>query len=133
MYLKAVAMIIFVTALGAGMLALRQQRWEAKHEITRMHQQMEQSRRSTWESQVKVAAELQPDKLEHKIMVSQMDMEPITATNDPALSRLRVVGDRIPLKSKSAAAPPKNNTKAKSKSNTKAPTKSTTKSRATRG
>ncbi len=134
MYLKAVAMIVFVTALGAGMLALRQQRWEAKHQITRMHQQMEQSRRSTWESQVKVAAELQPDKLEHKIMVSTMDMEPITATNDPALARVRVVGDRIPLKSKSAAAPPKSNTKSKSKSTTKAPTKtkSTTKNRATR-
>jgi hypothetical protein len=99
MYLKAVAMIVFITALAAGMLALRQQRWESKHEITRMHQQMEQSRRATWEGQVKVASELQPDKLEYKIALSQMAMEPITATNDPALQRLRVVGDRIPLKS----------------------------------
>ena len=98
MYLKAVAMIVFVTALGAGMLSLRQQRWEVKHDVTHMHKQIEQCRRSTWESQVRVAGELRPEKLEHRIAVAQIDMEPITATNDANLQRMRVVGDRIALK-----------------------------------
>jgi len=121
MYLKAVAMIVFITALGAGMLSLRQQRWEVKHGVTHMHKQIEQCRRSTWESQVRVAGELRPEKLEHRIAVAQIDMEPITSTNDPALQRMRVVGDRIALKTdKNKAATPRRNTPAKN-----TPTKST--------
>jgi len=105
MYLKAVAMIVFVTALGAGMLSLRQQRWEVKHAVTHMHKQIEDCRRSTWESQVRVAGELRPEKLEHRIVMAQIAMEPITATNDPGTQRMRVVGDRVNLKSNEKPAP----------------------------
>lgn len=109
MYLKAVVMIVFLAGLGAGMLSLRQQRWEVRHSVAQMHRQIEQARRATWDSQAKVAAELHPAKLEHKLMIAQIEMDPITASSDPALRRIRVM-------EKAAPQPP---TKTKSKSNTK--------------
>jgi|GEM_PF-1919608 len=96
MYFKAVVMIIFLAALGAGMLSLRQQRWEVRHSVTQMHKQIEQARRATWESQSKVAAELHPDKLEHKLMIAKLEMDPITASSDPALRSIRMI-ERTPL------------------------------------
>ncbi len=96
MYLKAAVMIVFLAAVGAGMLSLRQQRWEVRHSIAQMHRQIEQARRATWESQAKVAAELHPAKLEHKLMIARIEMDPITASHDPALRRIRVMEKAAP-------------------------------------
>ena len=119
MYFKAVVMIVILAATAAGMLSLRQQRWEVRHDITQKHKQIEQTRRATWDSQVKVAAELHTERLEHKIALAQIDLEPITASSDPNLRRIRVVEPKQvqpPTKTKS-------NTKAKTASATKDKTK----------
>ena len=125
MYLKAVVMIVFLAALGAGMLSLRQQQWEVRHSIAQMHRQIEQARRATWESQAKVAAELHPAKLEHKLMIAQIEMDPITASSDPALRRIRLMekmenGASQPpakTKSKTKTRPAATSTKSKTKRN----------------
>ncbi len=114
MYFKAIVMIVFVAGLGAGMLSLRQSRWQLRHETARMHQQIEQNRRTTWGSQAKVAAELHTDRLAHKIAVAQIDLEPITASSDPTLRRTRVTEKALPpAKSKSKSPPVKTKTKTK--------------------
>ena len=81
-YLKFVIFILFLTVLGAKMLSLRQQRFEINHDITRLHQQMDGARQSFWESQVKVADQLKPAALEHKMSVAELKLEPISTTPD---------------------------------------------------
>ncbi len=78
MFLKAAALVISLTALGAGVLSLRQQEWETRHATTAMHRQMEQTRRATWEHEVKVADYLKPAALQHRIEVANLDLEPVT-------------------------------------------------------
>ncbi len=78
MFFKASALVVFLTALGAAVLSLRQQEWETRHATTAMHRQMEQTRRATWEHEVKVADYLKPAALEHKIAVAQLELEPVT-------------------------------------------------------
>ena len=52
MYLKAIAMILCLAAVAAAILSLRQQRWQVQHQVANMHRQIENARRSVWESQV---------------------------------------------------------------------------------
>lgn len=122
MYFKSVVMIVIIAATAAGMLSLRQQRWEVRHDITQMHKQIEQTRRATWEGQVKIAGELHTERLEHKIALAQIDLEPITASSDPNPRRIRVVEPK-------QVQPP---TKSKTKSTTKTKTASATKDKTKR-
>ncbi|MEX2212860.1 MAG: hypothetical protein WD768_01950 [Phycisphaeraceae bacterium] len=78
MYLKSIAMILCLAATGAAILSLRQQRWQVEHQVANMHRQIENARRSVWESQVKVTAQLKPAALEHRIEMANLDLMPLT-------------------------------------------------------
>lgn len=79
-YLKTVFLIVAFTVIAARVLSLRQQRFEVNHQITRVHQQMDGARQSLWEGQVRVAEQLKPAALEHKLSVAQMKLEPISTS-----------------------------------------------------
>jgi cell division protein FtsL len=96
MYFKSAMLVVFLAALGAGVVVLRQQRWEVKHEIAQMHRQIEQTRRATWESQQRVAANLKPKALEHKIAIANLQLEPVSATGDKAATPATMPGGRAP-------------------------------------
>ena len=80
-YLKVVMLIVAFTVIAAKVVTMRQQRFAINHEIARMHQQMDDARQSLWESQVRVAEQLKPTALEHKLSVAQMKLEPISTSN----------------------------------------------------
>jgi len=55
MYAKAMALIVFATAVGAALISMRQQTFEAQHEITRAHTRMHAARRAGWDVQTRAA------------------------------------------------------------------------------
>ena len=102
MFLKAAALVVALTALGAGVLSLRQQEWEARHATTAMHRQMEQTRRATWEHEVKAAAYINTAPMEYRIEVADLKLEPVTGPLPKPPTPTRVASQRG---SKSAPAP----------------------------
>ena len=87
MYLKAIAMILCLAAVAAAILSLRQQRWQVQHQVANMHRQIENARRSVWESQVKVTAQLKPAALEHRIQIADLDLVPLAGAPVEAPSK----------------------------------------------
>ncbi len=81
-YFKTVILIVAFTAIAGHVLSLRHQRFEVNHKITRLHQQMDGARQSLWQGQVRVAEQLKPDAIQHKLTVAQMKLEPISTSPD---------------------------------------------------
>lgn len=95
-YFKSVILIIAFTVIAGRVLSLRQQRFETNHQVTRLHQQMDGARQSLWEGQVRVAEQLKPSAIEHKLIVAKMKLEPITTSSEPeSLSLPSLAAGRI--------------------------------------
>lgn len=83
-YLKMIMLICSFTVIAAHVLSLRNQRFVVNHQVARLHQQMDGARQSLWESQVRVAEQLKPAALEHKLSVAKMKLEPISTSPSDA-------------------------------------------------
>jgi hypothetical protein len=92
MFAKLLITVLFATAIGAALLGLRQQRMENMHEITRLHNQMDQLRRQTWDLQVRIAAGITPQALEQAVDRGDWLMEPtVVPSPGPAQQQHRRV------------------------------------------
>lgn len=96
-YLKAVMLIVAFTVIAGRVLSLRQQRFETNHQVTRLHQQMDGARQSLWEGQVRVAEQLKPSAIEHKLIVAQMKLEPISTSSERETLRFPMLAAQRPL------------------------------------
>ncbi|MEX0655683.1 MAG: hypothetical protein WD534_16420 [Phycisphaeraceae bacterium] len=83
MYPKLFVAIVFAVVIGAVLLGMRQQRLEAMHEMVRMHREMDAIRQQTWDLQVRIAGELEPELLREAVERANLTLEPATP---PALA-----------------------------------------------
>jgi hypothetical protein len=78
MYVKLLVMIASATLVGAGLLHLRQQRFDAMHEMASLHQQMNEDRMVLWQWQARIARAAEPPVLISAIARAQLELEPAT-------------------------------------------------------
>ncbi|MEM6751110.1 MAG: hypothetical protein AAGA57_11670 [Planctomycetota bacterium] len=53
--LRAVAAVVGLLAIAAGLLGMRQERLESLHEAARLHDQMDRDRQRLWELETRIA------------------------------------------------------------------------------
>jgi hypothetical protein len=76
MFSRALAILVFTTAIGVALLALRHQRLSMMHEMAMIHAQMNQSRQKMWDLQVRIADKVEPPKLAKAILRAKLKLEP---------------------------------------------------------
>ncbi|WP_432799411.1 hypothetical protein [Poriferisphaera sp. WC338] len=92
MFSRLLVAIICAAAIGIGLLALRQQRLEMMHEMTRLHSEMDVIRRDIWEKQVKIAEKTDPQSLKEASARANLVLEPATPSPTSATeNNMRVV------------------------------------------
>ena len=75
---KLLILILFATVVAAMLLAMRQERFEAMHEMATLHQQMDRQRQSMWKLQARIADAADPPALLHAIERTELALEPVT-------------------------------------------------------
>ncbi len=65
MFVKLSAVILSVGVVACGLLALRQQRLQAAHELTQAQLRIRQQDEQLWTMRTRIAAEVTPQKIEH--------------------------------------------------------------------
>ena len=92
MFLKLLVAMGALVVIGTALLGLRGQRQHLRHEITELHTEIDQSRRRTWDLQVRIAERTEPADLRRAVERAGLELEPITPTGDrPSPPR----GDRM--------------------------------------
>jgi len=88
MYAKALVAILFTVVTGSALLGIRQQRFEAMHDMATLHHQINRSRQSMWQWQSRIAAKTAPPALQQALERSGLAMEPVTPQpRPPAVAR----------------------------------------------
>jgi len=75
---KLLTLIVFATIVAATLLQMRQQRFEAMHEMATLHQQMDTQRKSMWNLQAEIADAARPPTLLNAIERTELALEPVT-------------------------------------------------------
>ncbi len=75
---KMFTLIMFATIVAATLLQMRQQRFEAMHEMATLHRQMDQDRKSMWKLQTEIADAARPPTLLDAIARAELALEPVT-------------------------------------------------------
>lgn len=98
MYPKAAVLLLALFVIGASALAVRQRRLQYAHQITRLHHQIDDTRRSIWMLQSLVAQQLQPLRLRRDVETKLAVVEPLSplAAPPPEPSRLAAATERRP-------------------------------------
>ena len=78
MTLRYLAVVLLLTAIGAGLLGLRRQQLNDKHAMAESHTQMKQDREMIKDLQVRIARRTTPEALQDAIDRTGMSVEPIT-------------------------------------------------------
>ncbi|MGB0768012.1 MAG: hypothetical protein ACPGYV_09910 [Phycisphaeraceae bacterium] len=78
MTLRYLAVVILLSAIGAGLLGLRQQQLNDKHAMAASHAQMKDDREAIKDLQVRIARLARPDALQDAIDRAKLDMQPIS-------------------------------------------------------
>jgi hypothetical protein len=81
---KLLTLVVFIIAVGAGLLGMRQYRLSLQHEMTNLHAQMNESRKAIWRRQVDIARRTEPEALRRAIKEVELQLEPITPATQPA-------------------------------------------------
>lgn len=76
MFPKLFVAIVFAAAVGAALLGLRQHRLELMHDMVRVHREMDAVRQQTWDVQVRIAEQLEPEALRQAIEQADLSLEP---------------------------------------------------------
>ncbi|MFN3165890.1 MAG: hypothetical protein ACE37H_02370 [Phycisphaeraceae bacterium] len=84
MTLRYLAVVLLLTAIGAGLLGLRQQQLGDKHAIAEHHAQMKRDREAIKDLQVRIAKRTTPQSLQDAVDRARLDLEPITRGPEPA-------------------------------------------------
>lgn len=79
MTLRYLAVVLLLTAIGAGLLGMRQQQLNDKHAIAEHHAQMKLDREAIKDLQVRIARRTTPQALRDAIERAQLDLVPITS------------------------------------------------------
>jgi len=74
---KLSILILFATVVAAMLLEMRQERFEAMHEMATLHRQMDQQRQSMWKLQASIADAADPPALMHAIERTELALEPV--------------------------------------------------------
>lgn len=82
MTLRYLSVVVFVTAISAGLLGLRQQQLNDKHAIAESHTQMKNDREAIKDLQVRIAQRTTPEALLEAIDRAGLPLEPITSAVD---------------------------------------------------
>jgi hypothetical protein len=80
MYPKLLALVIFFGLLAFTTLILRQQRLETMHKIVRTHAQINHDRQATWDYQVRIASQLDPESLAKAALDQGIKLRPLFDT-----------------------------------------------------
>lgn len=96
MYPKAVVLMVALFVVGAAGLVLRQRQLQYAHQITQLHRQMDDTRRSIWMLQSLVAQQLQPLRLREDVEAKLAVLQPLSplAAPAPEPSRLAAAPNR---------------------------------------
>jgi hypothetical protein len=71
MFAKLLAIILAVGVIGCALLVNRQKRIEAAHELTRLHQRLQQHERTLWDLKARIAQRCRPE----EIRLAQQQLE----------------------------------------------------------
>ena len=85
MTLRYLAVVVFLSAVGAGVLGLRQQQLNDKHATAQSHAKMKDAREHIKDLQVRIARMTRPEAMHQAIERAAMQVEPISrrpATKD---------------------------------------------------
>lgn len=86
MWMKLMVMVLCAGVVGGLLLGLRHRRLYLMHEMTRMHEQMEQDRKTIWQHQVTISEATTPQRLAEAVRERKLDLEPATAKAHHLLS-----------------------------------------------
>lgn len=78
MTLRYLAVVLLLSAIGAGLLGLRQQQLNDKHAVAESHTQMKLDREAIKDLQVRIAKRTTPEALQAMIEGADLRLEPIT-------------------------------------------------------
>jgi hypothetical protein len=67
MFFKLFIIIVVVGALACALLVIRQQRIEAAHEMSLIHQRLSESERTLWQLRGQIAAACRPDEVRRMV------------------------------------------------------------------
>lgn len=83
MYAKMLVLITITTVVALMLLAMRQQRVEAQHEMISLHRTIGKQRQMLWEWQSRIADTTDPVALRQAIERTGLALEPAAATAPP--------------------------------------------------
>ena len=78
MYAKLLVLIACATLVAAALLHVRQQRFDAMHEMATLHRQMNDHRQALWRWQARIAKATEPPALIQAIARAELALEPVT-------------------------------------------------------
>lgn len=76
-YAKALFTIISLVVIAAVLLTMRQQRFEAMHEMAQLHRRMNVDRHALWNLQTDISRHLEPDTLRAAMARARLTVEPL--------------------------------------------------------
>ncbi len=79
MFAKLAIVLIAAAAIGAVLLGLRQQRVQTVGRMAAMHAQMNRTRQSMWDTQVRIAQHANPSQLKDALQRAGLQVEPMVA------------------------------------------------------
>lgn len=82
MPLRYLAAVILLSAIGAGLLGLRQQQLNDKHSMAQSHAEMKNDRETIKDLQVRIAKLTRPEALRDAIERARLEMQPISRRSD---------------------------------------------------
>ena len=83
MTLRYLAVVVLLSAIGAGLLGLRQQQLNDKHAMAASHAQMKDAREHIKDLQVRIAKMTRPEALKDAIDRADIRVEPISKSTPP--------------------------------------------------
>ncbi|MBX2851311.1 MAG: hypothetical protein KTR15_06160 [Phycisphaeraceae bacterium] len=78
MTLRYLAVVALLSAVGAGLLGLRQQELNDKHAMAESHARMKEAREHIKDLQVRIAKMTRPEALNEAIERAELQVEPIS-------------------------------------------------------
>lgn len=79
MTLRYLAVVVLLSAVGAGVLGLRQQQLNDKHAMAESHAAMKEAREHIKDLQVRIAKMTRPEALNEAIERAELQVEPISS------------------------------------------------------
>ena len=83
MTLRYLAVVVLLSAVGAGVLGMRQQQLNDKHAMAESHAEMKEAREHIKDLQVRIAKMTRPDALKEAIERADITAEPISSRSAP--------------------------------------------------